>query len=73
MSHRQYVRKCGYPPFFPEHRHKLGVEVRNIYKKVKTNSHKTLSTASVDKSVHKIAPHPNIAYFSMVKRSLPIN
>jgi len=30
-------------------------EVRNIYRKVKKNIHKTLSPASVDKSVHKIA------------------
>jgi len=29
--------------------------VRNIYRKVKKNIHKTLSPASVDKSVHKIA------------------
>jgi len=29
--------------------------MRNIYKKVKKNIHKTLSPASVDKSVHKIA------------------
>jgi hypothetical protein len=28
--------------------------VRDIYKKVKRNIHKTLSPASVDKSVHKI-------------------
>jgi hypothetical protein len=28
--------------------------VRDIYKKVKKNIHKTLSPASVDKSVHKI-------------------
>ena len=30
--------------------------MKNIYKKVKRNSHKTPSTASVDKSVHKFAP-----------------
>jgi len=29
--------------------------MRNVYKKVKKNIHKTLSPASVDKSVHKIA------------------
>jgi hypothetical protein len=29
--------------------------VRNIYRKIKKNIHKTLSPASVDKSVHKIA------------------
>ena len=29
--------------------------MRNIYRKVKKNVHKTLSPASVDKSVHKIA------------------
>jgi hypothetical protein len=29
--------------------------VRNIYRKVKKNIHNTLSPASVDKSVHKIA------------------
>jgi len=29
--------------------------VRNIYRKVKKNIHKTLSPVSVDKPVHKIA------------------
>ena len=29
--------------------------MRNIYRKVKKNIHKTLSPASVDKPVHKIA------------------
>ena len=29
--------------------------MRNLYKKIKKHSHKTLSPASVDKSVHKIA------------------
>ena len=29
--------------------------MRNIYRKVKKNIHKTLSPVSVDKSVHKIA------------------
>ena len=29
--------------------------MRNMYRKVKKNIHKTLSPASVDKSVHKIA------------------
>jgi hypothetical protein len=55
MSHRQDLRKCGEPPFFPEPGHTLGGEVRNIFRKIKKNIHKTLSPASVDKSVHKIA------------------
>jgi hypothetical protein len=55
MSHRQHFRKCGEPLFFPEHRYKLGGEVRNIFRKIKENIHKTLSPASVDKSVYKIA------------------
>ena len=32
-----------------------GGKVRNTYRKIKTNSHKNLSPASVDKSVHKTA------------------
>ena len=55
MLHRQHFRKCGAPPFFPEHRRKLGGEVRNIFRKIKKNIHNTLSPTSVDKPVHKIA------------------
>jgi hypothetical protein len=29
--------------------------VKNIFRKIKKNSHKTLSPVSVDKSVHKLA------------------
>jgi hypothetical protein len=51
---------------------KLGpTYLRNIYKKVKKNIHKTLSPASVDKSVHKIALPSKYAHFSLIKRSLP--
>jgi hypothetical protein len=35
---------------------KSGGEGRNINKKVKKNVHKTLSPASVDKSVNKVSP-----------------
>jgi len=54
-SHGQHLRKCVGPPFFPEHRHKLGGAAINKFRKIKKNIHKTLSPASVDKSVHKIA------------------
>ena len=54
MSHQQHLRRCGEPPFFPEHRRKLGGAARNKFRKIKKNIHKTLSPASGDKSVHKI-------------------
>jgi hypothetical protein len=34
-----------------------------MYRKVKKNVHKTLSPASVDKSVHKVAPPPKYRAF----------
>jgi hypothetical protein len=40
-----------------------GGKVRNIYRKVKKNVHKTLSPASVDKSVHKVALPPKYRAF----------
>jgi len=55
MSHWQHLCKWGEPPFFLELRHKLGGEARNVFRKIKKNIHKTLSPASVDKSVHKLA------------------
>ena len=63
MSHRPHLRKCVEPPFFPEHRHKSGEAVRNIYRKIKKNIHKPLSPASVDKSVHKFAPPSKYSTF----------
>jgi hypothetical protein len=45
--------------------------VRNIYRKVKKIVHKTLSPASVDKSVHKIALRSKFRTFSLFKRPLP--
>jgi hypothetical protein len=40
-----------------------GREVRNIFRKIKKNIHKTLSPASGDKSVHKIALSSKIGVF----------
>jgi hypothetical protein len=45
--------------------------MRNISRKVKKNIHKTLSPASGNKSVHKIALPSKYAHFSLVKQSFP--
>ncbi len=37
--------------------------MRNIFRKIKKNSHKSLSQASVDKSVNKIALPPKYRAF----------
>jgi hypothetical protein len=42
--------------------------VRNIFRKIKKNVHKTLSPASVDKSVHKIALPSKYSTFLYVQK-----
>jgi hypothetical protein len=54
---RQHFRKSGQPSIvLPRAQTQVDDgEVKNIYIKIKENIHKTLSPASGDKSVHKIA------------------
>ena len=49
--------------FFPGHRHKSRGKVRNIFRKIKKYIRKSLSPASVDKSVNKVAPPPKYRAF----------
>jgi hypothetical protein len=59
--------RCGEPEFFPEHRHKVGGAVRNIFRKIKKNIRYALSPPSVDKFVHKIAAPATYGTFLHLK------